>query len=466
MSWQIIQADARQIPLKDGSVQCVVTSPPYWGLRDYGTATWVGGDEGCDHVQRIMRPSSKSTLEDHGDNGRSPYLDSLAGIPFRDSCPKCGATRIDSQIGLEATPEEYVAKIVAVFSEVWRVLRDDGTCWVNLGDSYASNPASGGKSTSDKFCPNIRETQQTANGMRRAAGLVDDHKTPQAQYKRPDGLKPKDLVGIPWRVAFALQAAGWYLRSDIIWSKPNPMPESVTDRPTKAHEYIFLFSKKERYFFDQDAVREEHTSPMIARNRWQNGGGSKESMSGDPTQNYGSMEYNPAGRNIRTVWEIATQPYPEAHFATFPEEIAVRCIKAGTSEKGACKECGAPWERVIERTGGPPNNRFRDGLGGDCKTAHDHGTVAGSALSRLYAEYGYPQLKTIGWQPTCPCLPVSVSPCLVLDPFSGAGTVALVADKLNRRGIGLEIKAEYCRMAKHRCYDDAPLFSGLTLTPD
>jgi DNA modification methylase len=483
MSWTILNADARQIPMKDRSVQCVVTSPPYWRLRDYGQ---------------------------------------------------------DSQIGLEKTPQEYVEKIVAVFREVKRVLRDDGVIFVNLGDSYCGSPT--GKQSNNKYL------QQGGPGdgayARRVARMqTGDGIGPMNAIKSYDGLKPKDLCGVPWRVAFALQQPfyagtikrvedriwlaamidgegcmfihkrkvgqsngqgyerksdsygaglevanchesiirrcmeitgrgsicfvdkesklknrnqrlfrwnlrsnecrkvieevypylvgkqhearlvlgcpssgrdaerahanliklhngfpsdidfpapkpmyqpGYYLRSDIIWSKCNPMPESVTDRPTKAHEYIFLLSKNERYFWDQDAVREPHVRLWDETN-----GGSwahkekfpKESAQGNHTGNYPTP--NEAGRNIRTVWTIATQPYAEAHFATFPEELAERCIKAGSKA-------------------------------GD----------------------------------------------MVLDPFSGAGTTTLVADKLGRKGIGLELKHDYCRMAERRCYDDAPLLAA------
>ena len=244
----ILTGDCRDIlpKLEPESIQCVVTSPPYWGLRDYG---------------------------------------------------------IDGQIGLEKTPEEYVDKMVGVFREVRRVLKDDGTVWLNLGDSYASNPASGG------------EKSEKLRGPQNAT---------------PD--RPKDLVGIPWRVAFALQADGWYLRSDIIWAKPNPMPESVTDRPTKAHEYIFLLTKSERYFYDQEAIKEpclwseswsasdthtavaqggRHGNTSIFKQRWEDKTGS---------------------RNKRTVWTIPTHSYPEAHFATFPEALVIPCVKAGSRE--------------------------------------------------------------------------------------------------------------------------------------
>ena len=197
--------------LEAESVQCCVCSPPYYGLRDYGTATWEGGDPGCDHLRVSGGPRGES-LEGGDQRGRSEY-------PFAHICGKCGATRIDSQIGLESTPEAYVEKLVAVFREVRRVLRDDGTVFLNLGDSYNS-PG-----------PNNHNKSKII-GTTKLDG--------QPSTKSVSGLKPKDLIGIPWRVAFALQADGWWLRSDIIWHKPNPMPESVTDRPTKSHEYLFL----------------------------------------------------------------------------------------------------------------------------------------------------------------------------------------------------------------------------------
>ena len=252
----LIQADARKIPLADESVHCVVTSPPYWGLRDYGQ---------------------------------------------------------DGQLGLESTPEQYVSEMVEVFREVRRVLRKDGTVWLNLGDSYNGG---GG------YSPDAPSNQ---------GGNFNQHAKVFESSKRKGvgSLKPKDLVGIPWRVAFALQADGWYLRSDIIWSKPNPMPESVTDRPTKAHEYVFLLSKEGRYYFDQDAVREKWADE---RQGCPGSPSPKElTIPGQAPHTLGSIawESSAAGRNIRTVWTIATQPWAKAHYATFPEALVKRCVLAG-----------------------------------------------------------------------------------------------------------------------------------------
>ena len=262
----LIQADARMIPLRDACVQAVITSPPYFGLRDYGIA---------------------------------------------------------GQIGLEPTPDAYVAQIVAVFREVRRVLTDDGVCWLNLGDSYWStsgNTKTGLARLSERLDGSPRHGENWAT----VQGVMHGFERPKNPYGN------KQLMGIPWRVAFALQADGWYLRSDIIWHKANPMPESVTDRPTKAHEYLFLLTKSERYYYDADTIREAHTSPTIARNRHQNGGGSAESLSGDCRQDFGRMEYNVLGRNKRSVWTVATMPYAGAHFATMPEALVEPCILAGS----------------------------------------------------------------------------------------------------------------------------------------
>jgi DNA modification methylase len=310
--------DVRQVlaTLPERSVQCVVTSPPYWGLRDYGTAQWDGGTAGCDH-RGAPQQSQSSTLAGTGHgNGKklSPMLQEMT-VPFRDLCGKCGARRVDNQLGLERTPEEYVANMVAVFREVRRVLRDDGVLWLNLGDSYAGGNYRGGAAE------NLSPSQSRSHGSHAFMA--------SKQPPIPAGLKPKDLVGIPWMVAFALRSDGWYLRSDVIWAKPNPMPESVTDRPTKAHEYLFLLTKSASYFYDAAAIAEESTCDRMRG----------PALHGDLISTNGNSglarrEMEPT-RNARTVWTIATQPYAGAHFATFPEELARRCILAGSKPEGA-----------------------------------------------------------------------------------------------------------------------------------
>ena len=304
------------------SVHMIVTSPPYFGLRSYGIGT---------------------------ENG---------------------------EIGLEATPDAYVAELVAVFRECRRVLRRDGTCWVNLGDAFAS----------------------------------------------------KQLLGIPWRVAFALQADGWWLRSEIIWRKENPMPESVVDRPAKSHEQIFLFAKSARYYYDATAVAEEVLP--------------------------GST------RNLRDVWSVATQPFAGSHFAVFPADLIEPCIKAGTSERGCCAKCGAPWVREVERTLMVLDRSER---------THELGRTRSSGTM-----VSPPSSKTLGWSPSCSCDAAAtgprvkpeddpVVPAVVLDPFFGAGTTGLVADRLGRDCIGIDLSAEYAAMAEHRLRQDAGLFFNIAL---
>lgn len=363
MTVRILQGDALQVlaSLPEESVHCCVTSPPYWGLRDYG---------------------------------------------------------VDSQLGLEKTPEEYVSRLVKIFREVWRILRDDGTLWLNLGDCYIGARGGG----------------QGKNGVvyDRSASRLGARESKLNKINIP-GLKSKDLVGVPWRVAFALQADDWWLRSDIIWSKPNPMPESVTDRPTKSHEYMFLLAKsgdpllwrhrdtrkwayvkplpdyvwrhkitkdethepqteKEwarinlwngyDYYFDQDAVKETD-SGKPAGNRENMGTQQRRTSVGICTGGTASGPWKPgAGRNVRTVWDIATQPFPDAHFATFPPKLIEPCIKAGCPQEGT-----------------------------------------------------------------------------VLDPFAGAGTTGLVAERLGRDSILIDLNPNYCEMARKRIVGDAPLFT-------
>lgn len=331
MTVQILNGDCRDVlrTLPDSSVHCCVTSPPYFGLRDYG---------------------------------------------------------VTGQIGLEATPDEYVAEMVAVFSDVRRVLRDDGTLWLNLGDSYAATT----KGSSGKG-----EKQRTNKGT-----MLEDRR-----WRVPEGLKPKDLIGIPWRVAFALQADGWWLRQDIIWSKPNPMPESVTDRCTKSHEYIFMFSKSRVYHYDAGAIAEPSSTQDMRRpfapgqvdargNGHDRGGGSPrktDKQRGHSRRHAGfndrwdameRAEQCSGKRNKRSVWNVATKPFSGAHFATFPPDLIEPCILAG------CPAAGT-----------------------------------------------------------------------VLDPFGGAGTTGLVADRLGRDAILIELNPEYAAIADRRIRNDAPLLA-------
>ena len=314
MSVTIITGDCRDVlrSLASASVQTCVTSPPYFGLRDYGR---------------------------------------------------------DGQIGLEHTPDVFVEELVAVFREVRRVLRNDGTLWLNLGDSYARSAGPEESKLASLHTMGVGQKKAHEMGAMR-----------KGENRPPEGFKPKDLLGIPWRVAFALQADGWYLRQDIIWHKPNQMPESVTDRCTKAHEYVFLLSKSERYYFNAEAIAEEATGRDT-------GNVTAHKHAGQPMSETKAnlTEIGPRSmRNKRSVWTVPVRPFSGAHFATFPPDLIEPCIQAGS--------------RV-----------------GDT----------------------------------------------VLDPFGGAGTTGLVADRLNRHATLIELNPAYVTIANHRLADDAPLFADV-----
>lgn len=403
------QSDAAWSDMKDNEPEdfTIVSSPPYYALRDYGV---VG------------------------------------------------------QLGLEKTPEEFIANMVKVFREAWRVLRDDGTLWVNIGDSYAST---GGKSRT--------------NSINTHRGGGPDTKNIQRDRKPPSNLKNKDLIGIPWMLALALRADGWYLRQDIIWSKPNPMPESISDRCTKAHEYIFLLSKRGKYYFDPIAISEPCSASTHARisqdvakqkgsaraaakiNGPMKAVSRKLAAPGSGTKNNSSfdaaMSLLSTTRNKRSVWTITTQSFSEAHFATFPTKLPMECIKAGTSEYGCCSECGAPYSRILEAS-----DRYAEILG---TGYHDHSQDAalGNAQNRgrnmqhkmrdagMYtAEY-----VTKGWSKACKC-EGSIVPCRVLDPFMGAGTTALAARLLSRNYSGLELNPEYIVISEKRLSNELGMF--------
>lgn len=382
--------------LPDESVHCCITSPPYYGLRDYG---------------------------------------------------------IDGQIGLEDSPEAYVARLVAVFREVRRVLRKDGTCWVVIGDSYC----------------NYRPGNYDDNRAHSFGGpRTEDKKRcmPSDPYscKRGrviEGLKEKDLIGIPWRVAFALQADGWWLRQDIIWAKPNSMPESVTDRCTKSHEYVFLLAKSERYYWDALAIAEP-TAPATF-GRYQRGIGENHKMVGgapgqtphsiSQARTHDSARQAPPTRNRRSVWTVATQPYPEAHFATYPPELIKPMILAGCPER-CCPECGKGWERVVERESGPVGEAR--GYHVDAPRPGGHQAPVAYHRSKVYAHStqvgGKPdRAQPLGWQPSCNCGIEQIIPGVVLDPFAGTGTTGMVALEQGRHAILIELNAEYLPQIERRC---------------
>ena len=374
MGGRLLIGDSRELlrTLPDESVHCCVTSPPYFGLRDYG---------------------------------------------------------VDGQMGLEPTPDEFVQGMVELFREVRRVLRSDGTLWLNLGDSYATGTTAARKQSTN---PGVGANRPEAQNSVPRIGT-------------PDGLKTKDLIGIPWRVALALQADGWWLRQDIIWAKPNPMPESVRDRCTKSHEYIFMLSKSPRYFFDSEAVKEPLAESSIGRLK-QNVAAQK----GTTRANGGAKtngNFKAAGdlasgkRNRRSVWTVTTKPFKEAHFATYPPDLVEPCIEAGTSEKGVCSACGSPWKRQVERKAMVLDRSER---------THSKGRTRSSGTM-----VEPPQSKTVGFAPQCDCV-APTTPATVLDPFFGAGTTGLVAERLGRNWIGCELNPEYAAIAERRIAAERP----------
>lgn len=432
--------------LPDESVHCCVTSPPYWGLRDYGTAQWEGGSPECNHmVDRFATRVSKKQASNAASGSKQA----------RDVCPKCGAVRIDRQLGLEATPEEYVGKLVEGFREVWRVLRNDGTVWLNLGDSYGGS------------CGNTRG-EAAGGGKERGIEIFGE----TIGFNK--GGRAKDLCGIPWRVAFALQADGWWLRQDIIWHKPNPMPESVTDRCTKAHEYIFLLTKSERYFYDAEAIKEQgviSAGTLAAKGsekRFNTPGVNSrppEYKEYDGTRNKRSvwsaaedewwqfLEWKRLrARDKRDVWPVKTASYSEAHFATFPPDFIKPCILAGTSARGCCPTCGAPWERTVNKESHQEQATWSGaGRGNGCPAGggHEGRTGQWSATTR-----------TVDWRPTCECylqkqattdLCRSV-PATVLDPFGGSGTTGAVALELGRKAVLIELNPKYVKLIEQRTF--------------
>ena len=329
-------------------VQMCVTSPPYYGLRDYGTATWVGGDPNCNHM-RDSKVNPDNCITGHKNHGK------MAGVGdaiYKTVCPKCGAVRQDSQIGLEETPEEYIDNLVSVFRSVREVMKDDGTLWVNIGDTYYNYRSDGNypKQT-------VSKTNQDLPNFSPVRG------------NKLQGLKQKDLIGIPWMLAFALRADGWYLRQDIIWHKPNPMPESVKDRCTKAHEYIFLLSKSRYYKYDHEAIKEPVKQDWGTRDRT-NG---KYHNPGTGLAPHSGLSKSYDRKNKRSVWTVTNKPYKGAHFAVFPPDLIEPCILAGSEEND-----------------------------------------------------------------------------IVLDPFMGSGTTAMLAKKHNRKYIGCELNEDYASLQSDR----------------
>lgn len=322
----------RELPA--ASVNCCVTSPPYWGLRDYGTAVWQGGEADCEHEASERTYAGITAATSSADAFIGPGAANVKRLKkgrWRESgdCTKCGAVKVDFQIGLERTPLEFVSKLVAVFDEVRRVLRNDGTLWLNLGDTYAQGNKgnSGELEFSSKQATNIG-----SHATRRGVNIA-----PNRTGGTNGFCKAKDLCGIPWMVAFALRDAGWWLRQDIIWNKPNAMPEPVEDRCTKAHEYIFLFAKSARYYYNHEAISEpaKYAGDSVSIGEKSLSRGQAIGAGVDPSGNANKEAVIVADdRNKRSVWTVTTKPYKAAHFATFPPDLIQPCILAGCPEGG------------------------------------------------------------------------------------------------------------------------------------
>jgi DNA modification methylase len=429
MSYLLFQADARRLPIESGTVQCAVTSPPYFGLRDYGTAKWDGGDPACNHLSDATggNPAQGPNIGNNNNNGP----------PFKDICGKCAAKRIDDQIGIEKTPQEYIDNIRAVFRELWRVLRDDGVVFLNLGDSYA-----GGGGYSPNSPSNLLNSKQSKNrGSKKGTSV-------------PNGLKPKDQILIPHRVVIALQADGWYVRDTIIWDKRNPMTSSVRDRTTTAHEYIFLLTKSARYFYDAFAISE----PAATKPHRCHG---KKLDATRRDHNRLDEIWGTERRNKRSVWTIPLKSYKGAHFATFPIQLPTLCIQAGSSQKGCCPHCRAPWERIIEK------KRVRTRPGTDTKIARTTVIESGNRDAGRHVSLS----QEAGWQPTCKCSPHEPIPCLILDPFGGAQTTGVAAILLGRSYMGVDLNPKYLALGKKRLDRQiskmaTPLFNLPNLTPE
>jgi DNA modification methylase len=388
-------------------VDCVITSPPYWGLRDFGvTPTVWGGSAECSHhwspVQRGRRkdllPSDLTTRTARV--GITDRQDAAATNGGR-FCQRCQAWL--GSLGLEPSPQLFVAHLVELFRGVRRLLKPTGVVWLNLGDTFYH------------------------------AGKVRGAIAEQ-------GLKPKDLIGVPWRVALALQADGWFLRSDVVWHKPNPVPEPAIDRPVRAHEFLFLLSKQAHYFYDAEAVREPTVSPpsnaawpMLAIHS-----GKYERLR-DPivrsAANYARRSApHSRDRAQRSVWTIPTEPFRGSHTATFPTMLVEPCILAGTSAAGCCSLCGRPFERMLEITYEPLSSR---------RETRKAAGVFEMEMRQLRVA------RTTGWRPTCAC-GASATPAVVLDPFAGTGTALAVARRLGRVAVGIELNRAYLELIKRR----------------
>lgn len=402
-----IRTSAHQLDaIPDGSVQAVITSPPYYGLRSYA------GE------QDVEWPTVTYRLNEW--------------------CEPVTVPPMQCALGLESSPVAYIGHLILCLREWRRVLRDDGVCFVNLGDSYSGSANSGGTNKNDGGIPH------------RLSGMPN---------KSGNGIKPKDLLMIPAMFAIAARADGWWLRSAIVWAKGvsflpdyagSVMPESVTDRPTKAYEMVFLLAKSDQYFYDAEAVKEVSTGQNGAAANFKRV--TKEHLAPGQTATQHRDDREPTRdngtRNLRDVWCINPQPYKAAHYAVFPPKLVEPMVKASTSERGCCPNCGAPWRRVVERGYNPfpgsSHTHEKDSEQGNTQT-HESGKPAGTVMAQRW--YQKQPDTTLGWQPTCTCDAGDPIPCTILDPFAGSGTTGRVAASLGRAAILCDVSGEY--LEKH-----------------
>ncbi len=488
----IVQANAYRIPLRSNSVHCVITSPPFWALRTYQTPPQLwGGDPNCDHdLVETQIPGGSG-------DGESRRRDRKAwrkrGERQPGTCRKCGGWI--GELGLEENPDCfgwtrrvkpcgqcYICHILQVFREVRRVLRKEGTLWLNISDSFSGSGSGPGAETCTlSGGPPRSKTQEGVQYFNRSQAA-------------PPGLKPKDLCMIPARVALALEYDGWYLRSEIIWHKPNCLPEAAQDRPSRDHESIFLFSKRRRpYFYDEEAIKEPaspETHARYARSRNPNlkitgeyvrsakkwvqdilegraPGVNPKAAANEPGSRQNSSFSNsvkdiPENRKKRTVWTVPTEAYSGPHFATFPQRLIVPMILAGTSEQGCCPLCKAPLVRILE-----PIPEYARHLG-KAYFGHDPKQDAFQGMLRRqknnnFMSHGVALYRTVGWRRTCKCPSSDREPCLILDPFCGTATVGRVALIHNRKFVGLDLKREYLtELAQGRMTNLQPLLRGVS----
>ena len=420
MTWDIrnghVIDELREMP--EASVHCIVTSPPYWGLRDYG-----------------LPPSQWEAVS----------FSPMPGLPVID------IPEMECCLGLEPDPWSFIGHLVQVFRECRRVLRDDGTLWVNMGDCYVD----GGRGA---------DVGSTLGGTRHNQTESRKVKVREASKE----LKAKNLIGQPWRLAFALQADKWWLRSDIIWHKPNPMPESIKDRPTKSHEYIFLMAKSEKYFYDDEAIKEPAVKAGKVIHSYGFGAKNRRDVSSvnDQRTRTGIANWDqpcPPTRSKRSVWTVTTRGYKDAHFATFPVDLISPCIKAGTSEKGCCPTCGAAQLRILEEveSSEPPVNGWDTEPGshgrekrrkwdtGDHSQGQRIAERRDEYRSKNYENDCPPTRRTIGFEPACDCGGDPV-PCTVLDVFCGSAATGEAAMVAGADFIGIELNPDYCELSRKR----------------